>query len=72
MKRIIYMIIAIIGFILAIGTIGAADMEIISFSQILLQSLIASVCVGVACFGLNLEEKREANRWLRKRHTNIR
>ena len=66
------MIVAAIGFVLAIGTIGAADMEIISFSQILLQSLIASVCVGVACFGLNLEEKREANRWLRKKHTNIR
>lgn len=66
------MIIVIIGFILAIGTVGAADMEIISFGQILLQSLIASVCVGVACFGLNLEEKREANRWLKRKPMNIR
>lgn len=55
------------GFILAIGTIGAADLNNISFTQLLVRSLIAVVLVGVAFFGVNLEEKREANRRRRRR-----
>ena len=55
------------GFILTIGTVGAADLDKISFTQLLVRSLIAVVLVGVAFFGVNLEEKREANRRRRRR-----
>lgn len=55
------------GFILAIGSIGAADLNNISFTQLLVRSLISVVLVGIAFFGLNLEEKREANRRRRRR-----
>lgn len=55
------------GFILAIGSIGAADLNNISFTQLLVRSLISVVLVGIAFFGLNLEEKREANRRKRRR-----
>lgn len=58
------------GFILAIGSIGAADLNNISFTQLLVRSLISVVLVGIAFFGVNLEEKREANRRrrMRRRH----
>lgn len=62
MKNIIYIILGVIGFILAIGTIGAADLEKISFNQLIVRSLIATILVAISFFGLNLEEKREANR----------
>ena len=62
MKSLIYMIMGLAGFILAIGSIGAADLDRISFTQLLVRSLIAVVLVGIAFFGVNLEEKREANR----------
>lgn len=62
MKNIIYIILGVIGFILAIGTIGAADLEKISFNQLVIRSFIAAILVAISFFGLNLEEKREANR----------
>lgn len=68
MKNLIYIILGLAGFILAIGSIGAADLDNISFTQLLVRSLISVVLVGIAFFGLNLEEKREANR-RRKRGT---
>lgn len=52
----------IVGFILAVGTVGAADQDVISFKRLVIQALIAGALVGIAFFGLNLEEKREANR----------
>ena len=67
MKSLIYILMGLAGFILAIGTIGAADLNNISFTQLLVRSLIAVVLVGVAFFGVNLEEKREANRRRRRR-----
>lgn len=68
MKNLIYILMGLAGFILAIGSIGAADLNNISFTQLLVRSLISVVLVGIAFFGLNLEEKREANR-RRKRGT---
>lgn len=62
MKKFVYIILGLIGFILAIGTIGAADLDNISFIQLLVRSIISVILVGVAFFGINLEEKREANR----------
>lgn len=67
MKSLIYTIMGLAGFILAIGSIGAADLNNISFTQLLVRSLISVVLVGIAFFGLNLEEKREANRRKRRR-----
>lgn len=67
MKNLIYIILGLAGFILAIGSIGAADLDNISFTQLLVRSLISVVLVGIAFFGLNLEEKREANRRRRRR-----
>lgn len=52
----------LVGFIYAVGTVGAADQEIISFKRLVIQALIAGTLVGIAFFGLNLEEKREENR----------
>ena len=54
--------IGLVGFILAAGTVGASDLQTISFTRLVVQSLIAGALVGIACFGLNLEEKREENR----------
>ena len=62
MKNIIYIVLGMIGFILVVGTIGATDLEKITFSQLLIRSLIAIILIGISFFGLNLEEKREANR----------
>lgn len=62
MKNIIYIVLGMIGFILAIGTIGATDLEKITFNQLVIRSLIAIILIGISFFGLNLEEKREANR----------
>lgn len=62
MKYLVYYMMAIVGFIVAAGTIGAADREIISFNRLVIQSLIAGALIGIAFFGLNLEEKREENR----------
>ena len=62
MKSLIYIMIGLVGFLLAAGTVGAADLERISFNRLVVQSLIAGALVGIAFFGLNLEEKREANR----------
>lgn len=67
MKSLIYILMGLAGFILAIGSIGAADLNNISFTQLLVRSLISVVLVGIAFFGLNLEEKREANRRKRRR-----
>lgn len=66
MKNLIYITLGLAGFILAIGSIGAADLNNISFTQLLVRSLISVVLVGIAFFGLNLEEKREANRRKRR------
>lgn len=70
MKILIYILMGLAGFILAIGSIGAADLNNISFTQLLVRSLISVVLVGIAFFGVNLEEKREANRRrrMRRRH----
>lgn len=62
MKRLIYIMMGLVGFIYAVGTVGAADAEAISFKRLVIQSLIAGFLVGIAFFGLNLEEKREENR----------
>ena len=67
MKSLIYILMGLAGFILAIGSIGAADLNNISFTQLLVRSLISVVLVGIAFFGVNLEEKREANRRRRMR-----
>lgn len=68
MKNLIYIMLAVVGFILAVGTVGAADMEVISFNRLVVQSLIAGALMGISFFGLNLEEKREANRKANRRH----
>lgn len=62
MKNLIYIMLGLVGFILAIGTVGAADHDVISFKRLVIQALIAGVLVGISFFGLNLEEEREANR----------
>lgn len=62
MKSLIYIMIGLVGFLLAAGTVGAADLERISFNRLVVQSLIAGALVGIAFMGLNLEEKREENR----------
>lgn len=62
MKKFVYIILGLIGFILAIGTVGAADQEAISFNRLVIQCLISSALVGISFFGISLEEKREANR----------
>ena len=62
LKSLIYIMIGLVGFILAAGTVGASDLQTISFTRLVVQSLIAGALVGIACFGLNLEEKREENR----------
>ena len=62
MKNLIYIMLGIVGFILAVGTVGAADHDVISFKRMVVQALIAGALVGISFFGLNLEEKREANR----------
>lgn len=67
MKNLIYIMLAVVGFIIAVGTVGAADQEVISFNRLVVQSLIAGALMGIAFFGLNLEEKREANSRRRKR-----
>jgi uncharacterized membrane protein YciS (DUF1049 family) len=69
MKNLIYIMLAVVGFIVAVGTVGAADQEVISFNRLVVQSLIAGALMGIAFFGLNLEEKREANSRRRKRGT---
>ena len=66
MKNLIYTIMGLAGFILAIGTVGAADHDVISFNRLVVQALISMVLVGISFFGLNLEEKREANRRRKK------
>lgn len=67
MKNLIYIILGLAGFILAIGTVGAADLDKISYTQLLVRSLVAVVLVGISFFGINLEDKREANRRRRRR-----
>lgn len=62
MKNLIYIMLGIVGFILAVGTVGAADQDVISFKRLVIQALIAGALVGIAFFGLNLEDKREMNR----------
>lgn len=62
MKNLIYIILGLVGFILVVGTVGASDLQTISFNRLVIQSLVAGALVGIACFGLNLEEKRDANR----------
>lgn len=62
MKKLIYIMMGLVGFILAIGTVGAADQDVISFKRLVIQALIAGVLVGISFFGLNLEDKREMNR----------
>lgn len=62
MKNFIYIMLGLVGFILAIGTVGAADQDVISFKRLVIQALIAGVLVGISFFGLNLEDKREMNR----------
>lgn len=44
------------GFIFLIGTAGASDCELITFSQILKQSVIALVLMLVGIFGLKLTD----------------
>jgi uncharacterized membrane protein YciS (DUF1049 family) len=62
MKNLIYIMLGLVGFILAIGTVGAADQDVISFKRLVIQALIAGFLVGISFFGLNLEDKREMNR----------
>ena len=62
MKNLIYIMLGLVGFILAVGTVGASDLQTISFNRLVIQSLVAGALGGIACFGLNLEEKRDANR----------
>lgn len=71
MKNLIYIMLGLVGFILAIGTVGAADQDVISFKRLVVQALIAGALVGIAFFGLNLEEKREANRWHKKKRSRL-
>lgn len=62
MKRFIYFILGLIGFISALGTVGAGDAEIIGLNQLVIQSLISAVLLLISIFGLNLEEKRDKHR----------
>lgn len=66
MKRLIYLIMAFIGLVLAYGTAGAADTDGLGLVELLIMSLISGVLILVACFGLSLEEKRDEHR--RNRH----
>ena len=66
MKKLIYIMLGLVGFILAIGTVGAADQEIITGNRLVIQALIAGVLVGIAFLGLNLEEERDKHRRYRR------
>lgn len=44
------------GFMFMIGTAGASDCEVITFSQSIKQSIIALVLMAVGCFGLKLSD----------------
>ena len=63
MKRLIYIMIGLVGFTLLIGSAGAYEINNISGKQAFIQAFISAVIMAIACFGLDLEEKREANRW---------
>ena len=62
MKRLIYFVMAFIGFVLAVGTAGAADTDGIGLVELLILSLLSGVLMLIACLGLNLEEKRDEHR----------
>lgn len=62
MKRIIYTVLFVIGIIAAIGTVGAADMERVTFTHLLVMSCISSLMIFIGGFGLNLEEERDEHR----------
>lgn len=62
MKSLTYIMLGLVGFIVALGTVGAADQEAISFKRMTVQALIAGALVGIALMGLNVEEKREEHR----------
>lgn len=62
MKRLIYLIMAFIGLVLAYGTAGAADTDGLGLVELLIMSLLSGVLILIACWGLNLEEKRDEHR----------
>ena len=62
MKRLIYLIMAVIGLVLAYGAAGAADTDGMGLVELLIVSLISGVLILIACFGLSLEEKRDEHR----------
>lgn len=47
---------ALAGFILMIGTAGSSDLNLISWSQIVTQSLISLGLMGLGFVGIKLEE----------------
>ena len=62
MKNIIYTTLGIIGFVILMGTIGAADLERISLSQLAFGTFFSLILIAISSFGLNLEDKRKMNR----------
>lgn len=72
MKRYIYIFLIIVGFIYLVGTVGAADQELISITRLVIQSLVSIVCMSIGGFGIYLEEQRETYRWDQKSNSNNR
>ena len=58
MKKTIYEIIFVLSIILACGTAGACDMNIISFTQACIQEVISVLCIIGSKYLISLEERR--------------
>lgn len=70
MKKCVYIFLIIVGFIYLVGTVGAADQELISITRLVIQSLVSIVCIAIGGFGIYLEEQRETYRWDQKSNLN--
>lgn len=69
MKRAIYTALLVAALLLIIGTAGGSDQETITATQTNAYLLLAAFQAAVGFYGLNLEDRREANdrKW-RERH----
>lgn len=54
MKNKIFRLIAIIGVVIVIGSLGDSDLEKIGFTTLIIRSLIGSILTGVGFIGLKL------------------
>jgi hypothetical protein len=61
MKRAIYTALLIAAFLLILGVAGGSDQETITETQMNAYLILAVFQAAVAFFGLNLEDRREAN-----------